>query len=254
MGSKMIRSKEENLQDRAEVFIVGTYHFTNNGDMVDNSGAIDVRSDHEQIKDLVEALARYNPSALAVEVTKDRNRALNDDYHAYIKDEIALNDTEVYQVMFRLGEKLQHERIHAVDWMKSVGNRGMGEVAELAKEHQKDKFDKVIEIFNNDPINADNSILDNLALINDENFVSQVHSGYMKLGQIGVDEDYVGIDWLRWWYQRNLIIYKNVMDIVHSGNKKVMLLIGASHVHLLKQFIEESGEANVITFNDIYKY
>ncbi|GAB3071361.1 DUF5694 domain-containing protein [Salinicoccus sesuvii] len=242
--------EKDKKQSKPEVLIVGTFHFTKGGDLVDSSTAVDIQSDEEQIKELVSILAQFSPSALAVEITKDRNEALNKEYQEYLKYGDNFERNEVHQVMFRLGKQLGHSNIHALDWMESVGNRGIGDVAEWAKEYQKDKFDSVMKVFNDNPIRSDNSILDNLQLINDPTYQNREHRGYMNLAQIGEGEEYVGIDWLRWWYQRNLTLYKNVVDIIHSGNEKVLLLIGAAHVYLLKQFIEESGEANVIIFND----
>jgi len=42
-----------------------------------------------------------------------------------------------------------------------------------------------------------------------------------------------------------MIIYKNIVDLFESAEDRILLIIGAAHVHLLKQFFNENGEFNV---------
>ncbi|CAM2833908.1 DUF5694 domain-containing protein [Salinicoccus roseus] len=235
---------------KPKVLLVGTYHFASKLDMVSHEDTFDEENDQDQIQALTDILARFKPTALAVEITKDKQKHLNDEYRSYLSGTFSLEANEVHQVMYQLGERLGLAEINAVDWMDSVGNRGMGDVVEWAKVHQPDTYEAVYNMFvESDRIEDDNTIIENLRLINDEENIRENHQAYMKLAQIGVGTEYVGIDWMRWWYQRNLIIYKNVMELVEGGHDRVLLYIGAAHLHLLKQFLTESGEVEVVSFN-----
>ncbi|MYA98728.1 hypothetical protein F4X90_03455 [Candidatus Poribacteria bacterium] len=60
--------------------------------------------------------------------------------------------------------------------------------------------------------------------------------------QIGVGDQYVGLDWLLRWYERNLKIFVNLTRITESADDRILLIIGAGHVFLVQQFLEDSGD------------
>lgn len=63
----------------------------------------------------------------------------------------------------------------------------------------------------------------------------------MQIARIGTGTDYIGVDWVRWWYQRNLTIFSNLSGLVSDSNDRIILLIGAAHIYLVRQFLLESG-------------
>lgn len=73
---------------------------------------------------------------------------------------------------------------------------------------------------------------------------------YMAVARIGKGEEYIGIDWIRWWYQRNLIIYYNLTKITKLPSDKTLLVIGSAHVHLISQFLKESRLYEVKNVSD----
>jgi len=124
--------------------------------------------------------------------------------------------------------------------MESVGNRGIGDVFDWAKANQQELAREVFgDIADQDATTE--SIVDMLRSCNHPENVQQDHTRYMNLARIGSQNDYVGVDWLRWWYQRNLIIYVNLTRLVESPDDRILLLIGAGHVYLVSQFLKESG-------------
>ena len=60
--------------------------------------------------------------------------------------------------------------------------------------------------------------------------------------QIGVGDQYVGLDWLLRWYERNLKIFVNPTRITESPDERILLLIGIGHVCILHQFLEDSAD------------
>ena len=237
---------------KPQVLLVGTYHFTSNLDMVSHVDKFNEGKDRHQLQELIELLAAFDPTALAVEITQDKQKFLDDEYQAYLSDKFVLESNEVHQVMYRLGKRLDIDGLNAVDWMDSVGNRGMGDVMEWAKIHQPNVYEEVYNLFmKNGQVENDNTIIENLSIINTIENTWDSHRTYMKFAQIGEETDYIGIDWLRWWYQRNLIIYKNIMELIQAKHDRVLLYIGAAHLHLIEQFLAESGEVDVVGFNEL---
>ena len=65
------------------------------------------------------------------------------------------------------------------------------------------------------------------------------------LVHIGKDADYTGTDHLTEWFKRNLRIYTNIIRTIDSNNDRVLVLIGAAHINLLRWFALGSGDYNV---------
>jgi hypothetical protein len=71
------------------------------------------------------------------------------------------------------------------------------------------------------------------------------HRVYFTLARIGAGPRYPGANWVQQWYGRNLRIWVNVTRI-SEPNDRVLLIIGAGHAWLLRQFAGESGLYEVV--------
>jgi len=81
-----------------------------------------------------------------------------------------------------------------------------------------------------------------LTALNDPAFNLHDHQIYIRyFARIGTRTDYVGIGWMRWWYQRNLIMYANIANLAEGPEDRILAMHGCSHHHLILQFLRESG-------------
>ena len=97
------------------------------------------------------------------------------------------------------------------------------------------------------------SILEGFKRVNEVETVKKLHQVYMEFAMIGKEGNYYAMDWLTWWYKRNLILYTNIRRLITSPQERVLLLIGGSHVHLIKQFLEESEVCTVVDATEYLK-
>ena len=234
---------------KAKVMILGTFHLRYTPDLYRKEiGGIDSIERQQEIRQVIDHVKEFRPTKMAFEVVKGENTRLNTEYERYLKGELELIVDEVHQFGFPIAAESGHREVYAVDWMESVGNRSMGEVYEWAKANQPKLFSFIEETYQKPNIasveNIDN-IYELIQYVNDEQVIRLSHESYMALARIGNGEDYVGIDWLRWWYQRNLIIYKNLAELI-APDERVVLLIGSSHIHLISQFLKESNLVEVV--------
>lgn len=157
----------------------------------------------------------------------------------------------MHQLGFRISRNQQLKAIYAIDWMENVDNRGIGDVFDWAKENQPSLFNAIMNQYINqlEPEISDLSISEALKLFNQDKQSKKEQEAYMQIARIGIDDEYIGIDWLRWWYQRNLIIYKNIIDLIESEDERILLIIGAGHRYLINQFLTESGTVDIIDPN-----
>ncbi len=196
----------------------------------------------KEIHTVVEKLERFKPTKLAFEVITEKEQCLNREYERYLNGDGELEMDEVHQIGFRLAKRVEHKNVYAIDWMESA-NRGIGEVFEWAQEEQPELYDYINKTYLSDIHKTleNKTIIELLRELNATEFVLKNHEMYMNIARIGKNEQYVGIDWVHWWYQRNLIIYNNIARLTNELGDRTLLIIGAAHVHLVSQFLEESG-------------
>src|SRR5699024_5010237 len=98
------------------------------------------------------------------------------------------------------------------------------------------------------------SIRDFLLKLNDRRYVEHNQQMYMKMALIGDDDHHVGAAWTAmYWYYRNMIIYKHLLELVEHPDERVFVLYGAGHLHLLRQFIQENGDYRLENLEDSLK-
>ncbi|PQD96648.1 hypothetical protein CYL18_01765 [Pradoshia eiseniae] len=234
---------------KAKVMILGTFHLRYTPDLYRKEiGGINSIERQQEIRRVIDHVKEFRPTKMAFEVVKSENTRLNTEYERYLKGELKPVVDEVHQFGFPIAAESGHKMVYAVDWMEAVGNRSIGEVYEWAKANQPKLLSFIEETYQK-PNNASMEKIDNIyelmQYLNDERVIRLSHESYMALARIGNGENYVGIDWLRWWYQRNLIIYKNLVELI-APDERVVLLIGGSHIHLISQFLKESNLVEVV--------
>lgn len=238
-----------NTQTKPKMMIVGTFHMRYTPDLQRMEfGDLFAEQKKKEILKVVEALKRFNPTKVAFEVVKGEENELNHDYMQYVKGELDLKIDEIHQLGFRIAKDLNHKKIFAVDWMETVGNRGIGEVFEWAKMEQPDLYQYINDKYRSQHKESigNESIYEVIKELNQVEFISNQHEMYMTLARIGKGDEYVGIDWVRWWYQRNLIIYNNLANLTNSPSDRTLFIVGAAHVHLVSQFLRESSMFEVV--------
>jgi hypothetical protein len=236
---------ETDLLKKPTVLILGTFHMRPTTDMF-QSKIDDLLSNERQqeIRDVVERIKQFNPTKVAIEVDTKQDKSINEEYISYIKGNFELEVNEVHQIGFRIASELNHNKIYPVDWRDGAGKRGAGEVYEWAKTHQPELFKNIfgwLETTKKQPSQSKPSILEMYRNCNDIEEVKQHHRMYINMACIGEIDNYVGMDWLIWWYQRNLILFSNIARISNSSDGRILLIIGSGHVQILHQFLEESG-------------
>lgn len=56
-----------------------------------------------------------------------------------------------------------------------------------------------------------------------------------------MEDDYYGLGWLMWWYQRNLIQFANLSELAQNGQEeRILFLVGSAHNGILSDFLRDS--------------
>lgn len=252
----------------SELMILGSFHFNNPGlDTYKPKHNIDILSKEKQ-KELMEVIGvikKYAPTKIAVEAKKYRQAYIDSLYNAYLKGTFTLRRNETYQIGFRLAKMLGHKKVYAIDASAKRFDNGMTNEEHTEKENyfiQKanpsilqrellldQKFTAMYEF--EDALKSKVSLLDYFLFMNDSKIVKAGHGHYL-IGnfKMGEGKDYYGPDNAMWWYNRNLRIFHNLLQINDPGKDRVFLLIGSGHVPILDFLTETSIDFKKKEFKD----
>ena len=237
----------ETSNTRPVVLLLGCYHMVNHNLDAFNVEADDMLSPGRQreLGAVVERLKRFRPTKVCVEEYTDQADALNEQYQAYLSGTCALSAEEYHQLGFRIAAELQHEQIYSINWKDDAAG-DLDEVYAYAQAHQPELYEqlmlsgsRLLEEIQERVATAD--VGEQLRWLNEPGNLLWNHQMYMTMARIGLGNQYVGIDWVKGWYQRNLIIFANLTRIITSPEDRVLVIYGVGHIPLLTQFIRDSG-------------
>lgn len=224
----------------AEVLILGTYHFANPGlDVVKNEVADVLTADRQaEIAAVVEALARFRPTRVAVEGEPEDAAVLDERYRAYLAGERELSRNEIEQLGFRLAARFEHPRVWPID---HSGRFPYQELMTYAEEHDpgfvawfQEEIVRITEEMNRQQ--REETIGDILRLLNHPDQLARGHGLYMRQSEVGAGDTFVGARLVSDWYERNIHIFANLQRLAEPGDR-ILLIIGAGHAPILRELV-----------------
>lgn len=254
---KLLRERTPDQQPT--LLVLGTGHFNNHGRDVINQKIDDVLAEarQAQIIAVVEQLASFRPTHIAVEwPTKDQS-TLDARYREYREGKYQLGRPEVDQIGLRLAEKLGLARVYAVDWSEDAPGRSQDyDWLSYAESHGQETLLAAIR----DPERATGrvslgtqSIGTWLLQLNRSESLAADHRNYFDLGAIGDHEQQPGASWVGAWYGRNLRIFNNLVRLTDRPQDRILVIYGRGHAYLLRQFSIESGTFRLMEVDAVLK-
>jgi len=270
-----------------QIMLLGTFHFQDRGlDAYKPQLDLDILSPQRQqeVTDVVERLARFQPTKIAIERRPDRQAEIDQEYRAYLGAAFPLPGDEVYQLGFQLAKRLGHASIYCVDaWGRYykppldleayAANRTTRELQQLlaeqfdfdpfrdlmtyAQEHGQEALVAQWQIAlqkageSGDQTKMQQTLRETLLLGNREEHIWQSHDPYL-VGpfKIGVGNEYPGVDYVTAWYSRNLRIFANLQRLREVADERILLIIGAGHLPILRHCVLASPEYALVEVQD----
>jgi hypothetical protein len=242
--------------------LLGTFHFADAGlDAYRPRYTVDVRAPERQheVEDLVERLAAFAPTRVAVEQRPERQAALDSLYRAYLAGTYELGANEVYQVGFRLARRLGHEHVWAVDaphrtyfpeWTDADWE------AEIARRPEPDPtWDaryRALYAYN-DSVKTTMPLRESMLRLNAPDRLEEVLGHYLvgSFTRSAGPDDYFGADAATYWWNRNLRIFRNLQRITGSADERIVFVVGAGHVPILRHLVEASPEHDLVEVAEV---
>jgi len=201
----------------------------------------------KQIVDCLDRLARFRPTKVAIEIAATTDSKINKEYQRYRAGTFPLTVSEHHQIGFRLAAMRGHHRIHPVDWNEGTAD---GQVAiAFAREHQPDLYASLMSEIDTFAATgaavAEKSLQDLLIDLNDAATLRRNHRVYLDLARVGAGTTYAGIEWVKGWYERNLIIYANISRLITHDGDRILVVYGVGHIPLLTQFFHDGDRVDL---------
>lgn len=223
---------------KAEVLVLGVYHMSNPGRDIFNMKADDVLSPKRQaeIAQVIEALKRFRPTKIAVEadVGDDRIPKL---YAEYLAGKHELSRNEVEQLGFRLAKDLGHKTVFPVDVEGDFPYQRVLDYAKATgrtKEHELLKAEVGQMVKEQGEFLASHTVLETLLYMNSDEREARDVGYYYGEAHYGEPGDWAGADLLAAWFQRNMRIFSNIVQIADSPEDRVLVIYGAGHLGWLR--------------------
>lgn len=205
--------------ERPALLIVGSPHLANNNRDIINARIEDVMTPtrQQEIEALVESLARFRPTRIAIEWDANDQAGLDRRYADFRAGRLKLTANERDQIALRLAAKLDLEKVDAIDWSGdapgeakaydftgwAARNGQAGRLEELRAQGQactdaqtaRWRCSPVADWYRD--LNAPDALADD-------------HRLYYDLARIGDDRESPGAAWVGAWYARNLRIFNKL--------------------------------------------
>jgi hypothetical protein len=197
-----------------------------------------------EIERVIEALERFRPTKIAVEVVPSAAQRLDSLYAAYQLGQHELSRSESEQLGFRLAARLGHPRVYPINVLEQ--DLPFDAMMEYAQVHDSSFLAFVDEEIARDTEEsnrrqAQNTIGEILRLINEPESLAANHGIYMRFARVGAGDTYIGADLVAKWYKRNIKIFANLQRIAMPGDR-VLVIYGSGHVPTLRELVTYDPE------------
>jgi len=236
--------QEINTSSKPSIALLGMFHFGETSDLA----AIKMTDLHgekrqAEIHELVQMLMAYHPTKILVEYPFSKKDIIQKRYETYLKSNYELGDSETYQIGFRLAKAMGHASIYAMDHKMDLPFDALAE--HLTKTDQMEKMNSMVGMIN-ELMAEETKALDALPLsgyllrLNSDWFDALANSLYLKeVLNMGSSNNEVGAMVSATWYQRNMVMLKNISTYIESPQERILVIVGSSHRAVMRDFIED---------------
>jgi hypothetical protein len=234
---------------KPSLVILGTYHMGTPGNNVVNPKVADITAPErqKQIAELIERLKKFKPTKIVLECDHPEADAKTQEmYTKYLSGQYQLSKNETNQIGFRLAKESGHKKVYCVDWSDFWDDPAINYIKYASQDAEFDGFLKEHNRKLKEEIDAEYakllplSITDQLIFVNQPAQTERDNQRYFDLMRIGRGKEYIGANYVSWWYRRNLTILTNIIRLTDSPNDRILVVYGAGHAKLLNQFAKES--------------
>ena len=248
---------EIELTQKPKIAILGTFHFDASSDYTStNIDSLFSNKRQTELNNLVDKVKRFKPTKIMVEREPETKKELDIKLDEFLNGDFKLPKNEIYQIGFRLAQKAQIKELYPVDFQMDLGDGNLVEYL-----NKIDKF-SVFEEFIGDLQKVasketeylkSHTLLEFFAKMNSKINDDFNRNLYLeKIPSISYNSNNALIEYTANWYKRNIVIMAQIDKQIQEDDR-VLLLIGAGHRAILKDFYKNRTTVEYIEINEYLK-
>ena len=214
-----------------------------------------VMSDKSQkeLENITNKIKKFSPDKIFIEWNYQKQAKL-DKFYAKNTDSLLKKDSdEIVQVALRSAKKLGHKKLYAIDYNETDFPYD-SLVKEMKVANQFDLIKKNIETMKHYETDFNTKItkysLTQLLLDVNKQDINWYLGTANRGGKI---DNFVGAFLVSEWYRRNLYMYSLIQKLTESKDDKIMVLLGAGHTAMLREFIKHDPNFEIVELKTILK-
>jgi len=245
-------------KQKIKIMLVGTYHFANPGRDKFNINVDDYSTPErqKQIQEVNNSLAKFGPEKIFLESNAKYQAQADEHFQQYKEGKVEITGkmlNERLQIGEKLAKQLNNKHIYAADADGKWLGQQVEHYADSANLGYYKNFVKVFSeyiTYYNQYVST-HTVKQNLAYINHpQELLNHNHIMYNNIfPRVGAGAGYIGAELVGEWYKRNIKIYANILKNVAPTDKRIMVLFGSGHIHILKQLFKDNLDFEVIEAN-----
>lgn len=230
----------------------------------------------ENLESFSKLIEKFNPEVVMVEVLPEKQKEIDSLYSLYLRNELHLKNleygrSEVYQLGFRIGKKLDLKEIIAVN-SKGGTSQGVldnGDNIEIYEDATKHMRNLVNETY--DKLQKGNlSFTEFLKFLNQPEAYNEIYRlRYVIPARVRngtftkpdemidtafVNSEYIGAELISVFKNRDYKIYSNIVKTqLDKKPKRMLLIIGVGHIGSLKSIIQDDPQFRLVDVNQYIK-
>lgn len=244
-----------------EVMILGTYHFDNPGQDIHNARIDSVLTPDKQaqLEAVAEGLARFRPTAVAVErIAADQSTMLDHRYPRFAPADLLINADERVQIGYRLAHRLGLTRVYAIDEQEGEGEptyfpfeavqdwvQANGRAEDLNAMHAIIGA-RVADLEQRQRTRDVGSVL---AFMNGPESAAEDKAFHYALMQFGAGDSQPGAVLNGRWFTRNAEIFARLMQAAEPGDR-IVVIYGAGHASWLRDMVQNTPGFRLVEPDD----
>lgn len=246
-------------KERAQVLVVGTFHFQYPGldtHKTAEEDQVDVLEEPKksELEDLITHIKKFNPNKIAIEARPTWDTM--EKFEAFKNGEYRDKRDERFTLGMRIAKDLELDTLYAVDATTlSYDLRKKDSVLakSLVDKIDWDAPDPYWEMSKkwltyDDKIIPKMHLLDYFKYMNSrENHLANY--GLYLTGNMGTVENQAADNLSIWWYNRNLRIFSKLIRINEGPEDRILVIIGNGHAALLRHLFESTPQFDFVEFD-----
>ena len=251
---------------KKEVLLIGTFHYNNPGADVVKTKSFDVLKDESQkeLEHIASKIIQFNPTKIFVEWDFDEQTALDSLYMLYQNNTYFTNDglndfyrkNEIFQLAFRVAKGGGVDQVNGIDYNTEFPFDSLMVVLEKNRQIEiQSRIGAMIKVFTSGfdrKIEKGASLLDLTYYLNTPELREMSNEFHNELPLVvGSKDNFIGPFLTSEWYKRNLYMWSLIQKGVENGDQRIMVLVGAGHAAILKNFIDDNSAWKMVELKEV---